>query len=1341
MKLSGSDRAVSAAVLLGAAGLFSLFLMDINAVSIRIGEKELGTVVFKKLTATRKAPSGLGWERMQNNSPVYNADTLRTAGFSEAAVYFDDGTSLDMLENTMLKLNFGGKAKGLEFLEGEISLTGSREGASYDISSAAGSIKLGKDSKATFSREAGTLSVEVTQGSASIVKADGSSQAIAQNQELQIDVKSGQASIVSRPIVPLAPERNGRLLSFSAAEPAADAKVAIDFAWQPEAAALSGGQKAAARDSAEYVLELSQSKDFETTEATRVSGLATSRELAAGTWYWRVRDGSGDLSPERKFSLDLAASPRPAFPPDGQQYSYRRAKPSVRFAWTAMNEASSYLFELASEPSFAKPVARLRTTTPSFAVDSLGEGLWYWRVSPVHAFTIVGEAPTAQARRFAIAKSPEMQAPSVTAPVDGSLYQIQDIGGNGLDFSWVPEAEAVSYEVVVSKAKDLSSPIATIATKQSYLRLSGEEASPLKRAGDYYWGLRSLDKEGNASPASLGRSLRGIDGSIAVRLSFPPDGYRVADSLITGTRFAWKSNVPTRTAFQLARDSGFEDVAYQESVSADTLIGRAWKTGGYYWRLRTYNADGSVFLETPPRSLEVVEPFAAPSLLKPAAGSNFYLREHDSASFSWTPVAHADYYTLTLRSAADGYAKPVFEKGFVESASLAYALGELPSGAYKLSVQAFAASSERTTRIIGYIGENAFNYKRVSPIQLASPAEGEHLNGLDARKGKALFAYNIEDRPDEAEVLVSTDSAGSKVVARSSDRSGRAGVGRLDPGTYYWTVAGRISGIDVSAVERVRFQVDPPPPPEPPAIKAPLEGSMFRIQGVAAQGLGFSWEAEEDAATYELVLSRSKDLSAPFARISTTQSALRLSESQAETMKRAGAYYWGLRWTNKDGDVSKQSLGRALLGVDGADALRPVFPPEGYRISEGLVGKTSFAWKSKVPARVVFQAARDSTFKDLVHQETASADNLAVRDEWKGGRYFWRLRMLNVDDSVFLETEPRGFDVVEPFAAPALLKPAPGSSFPLREGDQATFSWTPVEKADYYAVSLRFASDDYSSVLFERDKVQDASLTYALGDLPSGSYRISIQAFAAPSEQSTRIVGKIGSSGFTYRQLAYVRLARPSDGASLPGLKLRREGEAFSFETRETLDSAEILILGDPSGKTILRNVPAKSGSALIKGLAPGKYYWTVKGSSAGFDLSARERYCFEIETPPPLPAAEPVLPAPLAVFGPAQLREKRSILLSWKPVAGATHYRLRLYAQGKKEPVFVKDKLDSTSYSLEDLSVLERGQISWSVEARSYDLSGELEQGGLESKSSFTIDLPAVKKAKTSGEKKTYGR
>jgi hypothetical protein len=844
MKFSGSDAAVSAAVLLGACGLLYLFAIDINASAARNGEKSLGSVVFKKLSATRKAPAGLGWERMRNNSPVYEADTLRTAGFSEAAVYFDDGTSLDILENSMLKLDFSGPRRNLEFLTGEINVGSSKEARSFTISSTAGSIEVDKGSKATFSRNADSLSVEVSQGRASIVKADGSSQSIGKNQELEVDLKSGAAQLLHRPIVPLEPGRNARLLSLS------EGKAKLEFAWELE------GAEAASPKAGAFTLEVSGSKSFSgPISSLPAVGTRARAELGDGTWYWRVRDGAGAESPIRKFSLTSAQYPRPAFPSDGQVYEYRRLKPEVRFAWTGMDEASAYIFELADEPKFEKPAIRSRTTTASLSVDDLGEGSWYWRVKPVHAFELVGAEAEAPVRSLAIRKSPAMRAPGPATPFDGSLYQVQELDGKGLAFSWMPEAEAVSYRLLISASSDLSSPIAQVDSTAPYLRLAGRDCAAIQKPGQYYWGLRWTDREGNVSPASPARSIRGVDGSIALRLSFPPEGYRIADSLVANTRFTWKTNVPARTLFQLSRDAEFKEIAYQETVSAETLIGHAWPSGGYYWRLRAYNTDGSVFLETRPRGFEVVDPFEGPPLLKPSPGSAFFLREHDKQELAWQTIAQADYYSFKLYSSADGYAAPLFERTFLQGTKLVLDLGDLPTGNYKASVQGFATEKEGTTRIIGYIGDSFFAYKRLTYIKLGKPADKAAIPGLAMRRGGSQFAFLSEDRPDSAELLVSADPRGEKVLLREILGTGSCTLKGLAPGSYFWTVKGYLAGFDISAKERYRFDIQAIPPLPKALLVNPPGGFEFGPAELRARrSIVFAWQPVEGATHYALVV-------------------------------------------------------------------------------------------------------------------------------------------------------------------------------------------------------------------------------------------------------------------------------------------------------------------------------------------------------------------------------------------------------------------------------------------------------------------------------------------------------
>src|SRR4030042_2611749 len=62
------------------------------------GAKQIGTVTYKREVAQRKYVSQVVWEDVEQNTPVYNNDSIRTADLSEAIVNLSDGTRINIDE-------------------------------------------------------------------------------------------------------------------------------------------------------------------------------------------------------------------------------------------------------------------------------------------------------------------------------------------------------------------------------------------------------------------------------------------------------------------------------------------------------------------------------------------------------------------------------------------------------------------------------------------------------------------------------------------------------------------------------------------------------------------------------------------------------------------------------------------------------------------------------------------------------------------------------------------------------------------------------------------------------------------------------------------------------------------------------------------------------------------------------------------------------------------------------------------------------------------------------------------------------------------------------------------
>ena len=90
--------------LTGAAVNYLLFHNSFFKALSKLDEEPIATITFKYKNAERKFLDRVLWDRLKQESPVYNGDTIHTAENSEATVYFQDGTILELLENTMAQV-------------------------------------------------------------------------------------------------------------------------------------------------------------------------------------------------------------------------------------------------------------------------------------------------------------------------------------------------------------------------------------------------------------------------------------------------------------------------------------------------------------------------------------------------------------------------------------------------------------------------------------------------------------------------------------------------------------------------------------------------------------------------------------------------------------------------------------------------------------------------------------------------------------------------------------------------------------------------------------------------------------------------------------------------------------------------------------------------------------------------------------------------------------------------------------------------------------------------------------------------------------------------------------
>ena len=104
-----------------------LLYFQLTARISHIQAEQIGTISFKRKVAERKFSERSIWEGLDQLSPVYNYDSIRTASNSEAIVHLQNGTEIMLDENTLIFLKVEGKDVGIDFSKGSISANSSKD--------------------------------------------------------------------------------------------------------------------------------------------------------------------------------------------------------------------------------------------------------------------------------------------------------------------------------------------------------------------------------------------------------------------------------------------------------------------------------------------------------------------------------------------------------------------------------------------------------------------------------------------------------------------------------------------------------------------------------------------------------------------------------------------------------------------------------------------------------------------------------------------------------------------------------------------------------------------------------------------------------------------------------------------------------------------------------------------------------------------------------------------------------------------------------------------------------------------------------------------------------------
>ena len=924
--------------LIGATTNSWLFYTSFFRALTKQNEQPIATITFKYKTAQRKFLDRVVWDRLRQESPVYNGDTIHTAALSEATIWFNDGNVMDLMENTMAQVFLTeDKTATVELEDGYATVDSSdaENGMTLSSNGVQVAVKSGTSLSAGSVAQAGPgatganagvkgLSVQVLKGSASVQNADGTSLAIAQGEELNMNTQ-GASPIPAKPALTVyTPVRNEKILYHT------QGTTDVHFSWSNTVAST--------------VLQISKDKDFkDVMYRLNSDGLnETDIKLEAGTYFWKL-DGSEDGVSEQqaindgqiksgKIQVIQSLPPSQVAPAENYSYGYRTRNPAVRIIWTESPYASTYKLEVSRSPQMTNPIIEQRTSTTSSIISTLGEGTYYWRVTPYYTLNKVGFALPSETRSFKIEKKGQLTPPELLIPSVNGIVNTE-ASAKPTSFSWKIENEAQSYNIRIADNEALRNPVVSYETTENFYSLN-PNAAKLKD-GKWYWGITMRDNEGNTSPVSEIRTFYSMKGVPEQHTVEPADNYNCALTLLPDTKFTWKRNIPDNfvSEFQISSDPGFRNIVYKEPINSTSVRGVNLPLGTYYWRLQSSSTTDETQLITPAKTLNVIGNLDEAELSAP--GSRAIARETIPYKFSWKDVQDADYYKITIFRLSDD--KMIYENVVYEpedNVDMFNPSEFVDKANYRWRIQAFAneipgVSSRRT----GRLSEGTFNLVKLRPVEITAPLRGTEFNGVDAVLNPSSARWVTVDDVRKAQfVLIKADENNKIIFKIPSDEDMASGNNvapktvKLDtaeglrPGKYDIIVyAETLDGVDISNTDnkyKGQFTILPVEPLDNTTglnVNPPLLGAEYLRNPENPRKITLSWAKVPQATDYivEIKDKKNKVVLTELVEGQTSYEIdfLKLYETNKSTFAK-GTFKWTVHAirridTDKDGALDK----------------------------------------------------------------------------------------------------------------------------------------------------------------------------------------------------------------------------------------------------------------------------------------------------------------------------------------------------------------------------------------------------------------------------------------------------
>ncbi len=536
--------------------------------------KQIGTITFKREVAQRKYQAQVVWEGIEQNYPVFNNDSIRTSGLSEAVIHLLDGTDISIEENSMIMLSTLENAININFEQGSISAN--RTGvsgtdiAAINIKSQDATVSIDKSNIQLTQLDNQELDLTVSDGTAK-VKSGVEETVIKTNEKAVISSDRKETTVVQ--------------LKYKLNEPAPNTyfiieslKSDVSFAWE-----LTGNFK-------NITWEISRDRSFARILSSQKNLSINTAKIAleAGVYYWRVSALNDDnkqieFSETGKFNVVSRKPPKLISPQSDEMINHSGSQNSVSFKWSEDTLAADYTLEISQNKDFTTILNSITTPLVNITIDNLTKGEYFWRVNS--NINLGGEkiVKTGSPYSFVIDTVKVLNPPVLISPAKGEKIDSELVKAKGIVLSWNNDPTFSSYNVELARDIEFKSELIVQQRNVNFAEIKNDMPS-----GKYFWRVEGLLSSGEKVPYSIIGDFE-IAASEKLELLYPSEKDEIKISSKEKKQeiqFTWKKiELKGSYKLQISKKGDFSDVKTTNFKDQSSGTVPFDKPGEYYWRV------------------------------------------------------------------------------------------------------------------------------------------------------------------------------------------------------------------------------------------------------------------------------------------------------------------------------------------------------------------------------------------------------------------------------------------------------------------------------------------------------------------------------------------------------------------------------------------------------------------------------------------------------------------------------------------------------------------------------------------------------------------------------------